>query len=147
MISVFYLSDPSNSNVIRANNTGDSTDFSGLHSLFGDDGVVLEEIWKDTMKITDVETQEERFSLLSNNLKKLDQLRRKWDEEERAQKRNQEERIRKQQEKFNRDMQRRRELEHRERLKNNEKSWYQTLFDVTLPGQIYSLYSYLKSFK
>lgn len=37
---------------------------------------------------------------------------------------------------------RRRELEHEQRSKDPE--WYQVLFSWSLPGQLYSLYTYLK---
>lgn len=145
LIFVFCLSGPSNSNVIRNSDTNASTELPILHSLFGDDAFVLDDIWKSSMKITDLKTHEERMALIFDNQKRFEQLQQKWDEEERTRQRNYEERER--------EIERTR-LEHhyidaqerpRKPLTETEVPWYQKLFDVTLPGQVYALYSYLKS--
>lgn len=139
------MNDPSNSSVIRENNADESTT-PMFHSLFGDDAYVLDDIWKSNMKITQLKTHEERMALIFNNQKRFQQLQEKWDEEERTRRRNEEreklsERIR--QEEHYRDARKR----LHKQLTITEKSWFQKFFDLTLPGQVYSLYSYLKSLK
>lgn len=144
------MSDPSNSNAIGTNNTVENQIVSGIHTVFGDDGSVLEDIWKSSMKSPDLQTEEERFAVISDNLKRIDELARKWVEEgwKRTEEKYEREEVeRKRQETYSRNKQRQRELKYERGLPGNAEPWYKTLFQVTLPGQIYSLYSYLKSSK
>lgn len=165
---MFCLSGPTICGPVKnSDENDDSLTELPLFSLLGDDAYVFDDMWKDLRKLPDMKTGDERSKLISNNFKKLHELREKWDKEERIRK---EERSKSEEEYFRIQQQpidlgnpihrfeRKRWYqtlfeEHEQRFES--KKWYQILFDVSLPGQLYSLtymhkklyslYSYLKS--
>ncbi|KAJ6608974.1 hypothetical protein Bhyg_17986 [Pseudolycoriella hygida] len=125
-------------NVIRGSNVEpDDTVIRNLQGQIKSDFLAFVDMWEDFSELPDFETRKERYSLLANSFQKLNQLIQKLDEGKF--------RIRQQEErrKWERDEMKRREFENDEQL--NEKQWYHHLFSITLPGQLYSIFSYFKS--